>query len=701
MPRVIAGFLLGIALELGSGAASARVTRMVIDETAPLPALAGAPASAIAYEQIAGRLFGELDPTTPPNALIQDIALARGADGKVRYVATFVVAKPVDMKRASGLMWHDAPNRGRVAPIAAAEREAGDIVLASAWQGDNAGSTAVRPTASLSGGQWLKLPLARSETGGRITGQVLGRIVNRAGPASQPLLVEANPLPYQPVSLDTRQARLVSRDAETQRGTASGEAEIAAGDWAWARCDERKPFPGTPDPTQICLRAGFDPRKLYQVVFTAADPPVLGIGFAAWRDAALFFKQAKADAQGNANPLAGAVRHSIGRGVSQSGSFLRGWLHLGFNLADGGGMVHDGLWPIVASRRIALNFRWAQPDGVLELYQPGAEGPQWWLPQADTVRGLPSAGILGRCMASRSCPKIIEHQGSAEVWSLKLTPAWVGTDGRADLPLPDNVRRYYLPGSGHGGGVGGFDSSLPGVGLPAGRPACPGNNFGVGLLPANPMPHAETVNALRWHFRQWVVQGALPPPSQYPRLADGTLAPANKTAIGMPALPGLRPTLPEPDFIMPVHDLDFGPQFDPLDGSGVPTLVPPRIRQVLRMWAPRTDADGNERGGVPVVLNDAPLGTYLGWNLTASGERPFHQGQICNAAGGMVPFARTAAERQASGDSRLSLQERYVDHAGYVAAVKRAAERAVLAGFLLMPDARALIRAADDSAVLR
>jgi hypothetical protein len=73
---------------------------------------------------------------------------------------------------------------------------------------------------------------------------------------------------------------------------------------------------------------------------------------------------------------------------------LRGWLHLGFNQAEQGGKVHDGIWPIIAGRRIALNFRWAQADGVLELYQAGSEGPQWWLPHPDPVRGLPSAGIL-------------------------------------------------------------------------------------------------------------------------------------------------------------------------------------------------------------------------------------------------------------------------------------------------------------------
>ncbi len=690
--------LLAALCLLPAAPALSRVTRIVIDETLPMPASPQASANAMAYDMVAGRAFGELDPALPGNALIQDIALAREADGKVRYVASFVIFKPREGARASGLMWHDVPNRGRVYPMAPEEREAGDVLLASAWQGDNAGATTVRPTASATGLQWLKVPVARGPGNTPITGEVLGRIVNRSGPASQPLLVQTNPVPYKPVSLDTRQARLVSRGGESQSGVVSDEREMAASDWAWARCDERNPFPGIPDPTQICLKQGFDPNRLYQVVFTAADPYVLGIGFAAWRDVGHFFKTARQDDAGTPNPIAALVTHSIARGVSQSGNFLRGWLHLGFNQAEQGGAVHDGLWPIIAGRRIALNFRWAQPDGVLELYQAGSEGPQWWLPHPDPVRGLPAAGILDRCLASRTCPKIMEHFGSAEVWALKLTPEWIGTDGRSDLPLPDNVRRYYIASSNHGGGAGGFNSSLPGQGLPAEGAMCPGNNFGRGLLPANPMPHAETVNALRHHFRQWVMKGVSPPASRYPTLAAGQLAPAHKVALGMPDLPGLRATVPEADFIMPVLDYDWGPDFRPLDGSGVASKAPPGIRQVLNMWAPKVNPDGNELGGVPVVLLDAPLGTYLGWNITSAG---FHKGQICNYVGGMVPFARTPEERAARADSRASLQERYGNHDGYVQAVRRAAERARREGFLLEADAQKLIKAAQDSGVLK
>jgi len=704
LKKVLVAFEVGLfALILGA-AAQARVVRIVVDETVPLTAPAGSAAPAIAYEQVAGRAFGELDPRDPRNAIITDIDLAKDADGKVRYAASFVIMKPVDMSRASGLMWHEVPNRGRVFPYAPQEQAFGDIDLASAWQGDNAGATAVRPKATATGMQFLQVPVAKGPNGTPITGEVFGRIVNRSGKNSQELWVQTNPVPYKPVSLDTAKSKLVSRGGETLRGDVIDEKMIPASDWAWAKCDVNTPFPGTPDPWQICLKDGFDKSRLYQVVFTAADPYVLGIGFAAWRDVGLFFKTAAADDTGTPNPIAKKVMHSIARGVSQSGNYLRAWLHLGFNQAEasmGGVMVHDGMWPIIAGRRISLNSRWAQPDGVLELYQAGSEGPQWWLPAPDPVRGLPAAGILDRCTATKTCPKIIEHFGSAEVWALKLTPEWVGTDGKADLPLPDNVRRYYIASSNHGGGAGGFDASIPGAALPKTGASCPGNNYGTGVLPPNPVPHTQTVNAIRVHFRNWVMKGTTPPPSKYPTLAQDLLAEANKSAIGFPTLPGLRPTIPEPDFVNPVLDYDFGPQFNYLDGSGVPSIAPPKIKQVLKMYAPKVDADGNERGGVPVVLLDAPLGTYLGWNVTAADNTPFHKDQLCDYVGGMIPFAKTADERKAGNDPRPSLQERYGSHDGYVAAVSKAAARATTEGFLLQEDAAALIEAAKASAVLR
>jgi hypothetical protein len=682
-----AGVAAASLLAIFASGAQARVTKIVVEKQVS-PAFDGASfGTAGQYETLAGRAYGELDPNDPKNAVIQDIKLApRNAKGMVEYSATFQLVKPIDMTKASHLMWHDVPNRAGRLTIVPAERGTGDIGLSSGWQGDNSGTTAPGPN-----NDYVVVPVARNADGSPITGRVMARILNAAGKNSRPMMVHSNPLPYRPASLETKDASLTTHASETIDGAVGATAEIAPGDWAFAKCDADHPFPGTPDPTQICAKNGFDPNLLYQVVFTAKDPLVLGIGFAAFRDVGSFFKNAAQDDVGTPNPVAGGVSWAITRGVSQSGNFVRGFLHLGFNQDEAGRQLYEGAWPIIAGRRIALNYRFAVPDGVLKLYEVGSEGPQWWADAPDAVRGLPAAGILDRCNASHTCPKIIEHFGAAEVWGLKLTPEWVGSAADTDLPLPDNVRRYYIPSTQHGGGPGGFST------VAAAPPACPSAGYGQGALPGNPMPHTQTVNAIRAHFRNWVMKGTEPPASRYPTLKAGDLVDATAQAMGFPALPGLPVGAPT-GLINPGLDYDFGPEFNYMDGSGIQTNVPPRIKHVIKLKVPRVDADGNEMGGVPVVLRDAPLGTYLGWNITAAG---FHKGHICNYAGGMIPFAKTKAERTAAEDPRPSLEERYGSHVGYVAAVQLAARKAVTEGFLLPADEKALVAAADASDVLK
>ena len=706
---VIAGVvLLGVALP-----GQARITRIVIDNRATLTG------QNIPYETLAGRAFGELDPSDVHNTIITDINLGKDPDGKVRYVTSFFLVKPVDMTQASGFLWHDVPNRGGRITIVAAERNFGDVGLSSGWQGDNAGAavggaTTVPPYASntspvttgLQNNEWVKVPVAKNPDGSSVTGTILGRIVNRSGAASQPLNVMGNPIPYLPASLDTTTATLVTHTHETSDGVVSLGTTIPSSDWTFAHCGGTfPPFPGTPqdlDPTHlpgslpvhICLKNGFDPNLLYQLVYQAKDPYVLGVGFAAFRDLNSFFRYATQDDFGNPNPIANAIHWAVIRGVSQSGNATRAYIYLGFNQDEANRIVHEGAWPIIAGRRVSLDSRWAQPDGVLELYQMGSEGPQWWVPWPDPVRGIPAKSILDRCNATNTCPKIFEHFGSSEVYALKMTTEWVGTTADADIPLPRNVRRYYVGSTTHGGGGGGFSVTIPN------NPVnCPGNNWGQGQYRANPVPETQLVNALRVAMRNWLMNGTLPPPSRWPTLAGKNLVDPNPTAMGFPSgIPGIPPSVFNPEnFIFPVFDYDWGPQFDPVDATGVPTNFPPTIKHVINMKVPRVDADGNEMGGVPTVLRDAPLGTYLGWNLTIGG---FHQGQVCNYIGGMIPFATTKAERLATGDPRLSLQERYGNHDGYVAAVAAAVTNAVAQGYLLQEDADALIAQAVASNVL-
>ena len=290
----------GLALAFVTAPADARVTRIVIEKKTS-PAFDGQSfGTAGQYEVLAGKAYGELDPKDPHNAIITDINLApKNARGNVEYMATFQIVKPIDMGRASHLMWHDVPNRAGRLTIVPAERNLGDVGLSSGWQGDASGRTAPGEN-----NDYVVVPVAHNPDGSTITGPVIGRIMNANGPNSQTIYVHTNPIPYQPATLDTSKAKLVTHTHETMDGKVEGEKEIPASDWAFAKCDAEHPFPGTADPSQICVKGGFDPKLLYQIVYTAKDPKVLGIGFAAFRDVGTFFKHEKADDQGNPNPLA-------------------------------------------------------------------------------------------------------------------------------------------------------------------------------------------------------------------------------------------------------------------------------------------------------------------------------------------------------------------------------------------------------------
>jgi hypothetical protein len=740
MPRIL-GLALAVALAWAP-AAQARVTRIVVDTSTSIanPADATKP-----YTELTGRAWGELDPRDRHNGEITDLdRAAKNKKAKAEYIAAWRIRMPADAGSISGVMWHDVPNRGGNVGLPTDSFAAGDMQLLSGWQGDNAGGTRLPAnvdclpgtgcTAPVFANYYVKTPVL---TG--VTGKILGRIINRNGLNAAPLTVMSNPVPYFPADVNSNAGDTLTEHLhETIDGRITEGAVIPNGDWKYCGGGTfAAPLPVTALPVNVCMRNGFDPAKLYQLVYKVKDPYVLGAGTAAFRDVQSFFRYETKDDFGTANPVAGKVRWAIMRGVSQSGNFTRHFIHLGMNQDEAGRIVHEGAWPLIAGRRVANNSRWGQPDGVLELYQMGSEGPQWWMEWPDRVRDLPTRGILDRCEHSHTCPKIVETFGGAEVFALKMTTSWVGTDPKTDIPLPNNVRRYYLPSSTHGGGNG-ATTETPEA---AGAVNCPGTNWGKGTLRANPVPSTALVNRMRVALRDWVMNGTEPPPSQWPTIRElrngqlvddddrdhhhygqhegkghdkhrrtawqPLLVEPTKAAMGFPSgVPGIPDSifLPE-NFIFPVFDYDWGPHYDHSEANGVPTNEPPPIRHVIKMLVPRVDADGNELGGVPTVQVMAPLGTYLGWNVTAGpGDvgydgRPFHAGQVCNYVGGMVPFFKKKADRIAAGDPRLSLEERYGTHDGYVAAVTRAANSAYAQGYLLATDRDALIAQAVASNV--
>lgn len=643
----------------------ARVVRLAIEHHEA--------ASTAGYLKLTGRVWGELDPAHPLNAILNDLALApRNPRGQVEYAATFTLLLPEDLTKASGVLLYEVPNRGNSPlnqPQFSDDMAAGHVLLSSGWQGD----LSPRP-----GLETITVPVAHQADGSSLTGPVLARLSNLPeGSSTASLRAGFAGLTYQwPQSLDPHRALITVQASDDGAAT-----PLRPEEWAFADCS-KSPFPGQPDPTRICLQGGFRADRLYQLVYTAKDPLVLGIGLAAVRDLVSFFRHARQDEAGTPNPLAGRIRFTIGSGTSQSGNFVKTFLHLGFNQDEQRRIVWDGANPNIAARQTPLNFRFAVPGGAAGLYEPGSEGVLWWGRYPDAARHRGASSLLGRCRATHSCPKIMETFGSAEFWGLRMSPGLVGTRADQDIPLPPEVRRYYFPGMTHGGGRGGFQA---GAGAP--QPGC--------LLAANPNSSAEGMRALRRALIDWVVQGVEPPQSIYPRLARGDLVAATHQAMGFPVIPGA----PLPDHLvnaLPVYD--FGPAFRDDDLSGAIANQPPAIRGSIPMLVPRTNADGNEVGGIPLVWNEAPLGSYLGWNVTANG---YLAGRSCGFAGGYLPFAANKSERARTGDPRLSLEERYGTHEGFVRQVRQAARQLVGRRFLLPDDAARLVKEAEVSNVLR
>ena len=668
--------------------ARAAVTKIVVDSTAP--AFGGAAiGDAGAYTLLTGRAFGELDPTDPHNQIITDIDKApKDANGKVHYIATFQLAVPQNAAAANGLMFYEVPNRGGNAIPAASSIVPGAIYLQSGWQGDLlAHCTTPYPCTSLEapytgGNQVIEVPVASNKDGSPITGPVYGHIAGASGSTAQ-LVIFTTPVPYKPVSLDTSPTitRFYSLARQTITGIDGPKTTIPAKSWAWADCTTT-PFPGTPDPTRICLKNGFDPNLLYEMVFTAKDPLVLGVGYAATRDIISFFHRERVDGSGTANPIAGEVSKVISVGVSQSAAFLRSTIHLGFNESEGGGRVSDAAWSQIDGRQLYMNVRFALPDVITNLYMMADEGPVWWGSYPNLARHQPPSSLLDRCHGTNTCPEILETFGSNEMYEEKMSPDLVGMTAIADIPLPANVHRYYEPSTTHGGGAGGFDytPTLP----PAGN--C--------TFPANPNPETQTNNALLADFLAFLTQGTPMPANAYPTLSGNQLVKPEIVAQSFPDVPdypykGTALNHPE--------KFNFGPRIDYFDESGVITNQPPIVERVLPELVPVENKDGNETSGVPSVLLQAPLATYSGWNTYAT---TVYKGQQCGLTGSSFPFQETKAARLAAHDPRASLEERYGTHDGYVCVVTKAADRALKQRFLLQTDATALISQAQAGNVL-
>jgi hypothetical protein len=650
------------------------------------------------YEQVTGTITGEVDPKDPKNAIIQDLSLAPvNARGMVEYSADFTMLKPKDMSKSNGVLRYDAPNRGNIltminptaSPSDAVYLERGYVVLYSAWQGDVPKSSPARLTATV--------PVAKNPDGSSITGPYRAELVPSAPVPVMSLpggVFNGTMIPYAPVSLDTAQPgfSLTRRANETDPRT-----PIPPSDWKFANCDTAaNAFPGTPDPTRICLRGGFDPKYLYEVVYVAKDPLVMGVGLAALRDTVTFFKSKAADNTGRANPVAGRITHTIGQGTSQSGNAMKTFLHLGFNQALDGSKVFDGMYAHVAARQTNVNTRFAVPGGGGGLRTDHTAFGQT-APRAldkdyiDNLTGQ-KGGVMTRCAATDTCPKFFLGLSGTEFWQLQGSPVLTDAYGFRDLAQPENARIYYYSSTQHGG---------------------PGGTASISYAPTRDVyPRGtvahfnDTFRALFLNLEDWVTKNTQPPASQVPRIADGTLV--RPEDVRFPVMKGLtwavngtQTPVPEFNYLARYNGyplLDFGPQYRPQDESGIATQLPPFYTgKDYAILVPQVDpSTGLTRAGIRGVEVQAPLGTSIEFNYVATPGII----DLSNLGGSYIPFHRTEAERTAAGDTRPSLESLYGNQAGYVTRVTEAANSLVAQRFLLQRDAERIIQQAAANPVL-
>jgi hypothetical protein len=680
----------------GTAAPAATVPQVHLAITATED-VAGSWGSVGAYEKLSGTLRGEVDPKDPHNAVIQDLALAPvNARGMVEYQSEFVLLKPKDMAKASGVLRYDAPNRGNIltmpnpaaTPSDAVFFERGYVLLYAAWQGDVPKSSAARLT--------LSVPVAVNKDGSSITGSYRSELIPAAATPVMTLpggVFNGTMIPYAPASLDNS---LPGYSLTRRLNEGDARVAIPPADWKFADCDNAaKPFPGTPDGSKVCLKGGFDPAWLYELVYVAKDPKVMGVGLAALRDTVSFLRHQAADADGVANPLAGRITHAIGQGTSQSGNAMKTFLHLGFNQALDGSKVFDGIYAHVAARQTNINTRFAVPGGGGAIRTDhtafGQTAPRALDKDAvDPLTGR-KGGVMTRCAASSTCPKFFLGLSGTEFWQLQGSPVLTDAWGFRDLVQPENARIYYYAATQHGGA---------------------GGTSSIAYVPANSVyprgtvaHHTDTFRALFIALEDWVVRDIAPPASQVPALADGTLVRPEQVAF--PAIKGVSwpvagVATAVPDFsyrgwFNAYKVLDFGPQYVPQDESGIATQLPPLVGVDYAILVPQVDAStGLSTAGIRGVEVQAPLGTSIEFNYVATPGVV----DLTSLTGSYLPFHATEAARLAAGDARPSLESLYGNQAGYVAAVTAAANRLVAQRFLLQRDADLRIQQATATTVL-
>lgn len=617
---------LSLTLLVLAAAASAAVTRVEVTERTDLPI--------VGYERIVGKVHFAVDPKLAANQIIADIDKApKNAAGLVEFSSDLLVLKPKDPAKSNGTALLEISNRGGRGMLGTFDLNNGGQLAKKEDFGDpllfDQGFTLVwvgwefdvpeRP-----GMMKLYTPIISGLTG------IVRADINVDKKATSWSLGDRNQEGYAVADGDAAQkATLTVRNHIMEPRTT-----IPRDQWHF-----------TADGRHVEYPAGFDPGRYYEVVYTAKDPTVVGLGPAAVRDYISYMK---------AN---GEVKRAIGFGTSQSGRFLRTYLYYGFNADEKGKQVFDGVWAHVAGGgRGSFNLRFAQPsrDGnpIQNVLYPVDIFPFTDEPETDS--GITDS-ILAKAKQDHVVPKIFYTNGSYEYWGRNASLIHTTPDGKKDVPPSPNTRIYYNTGANHGANAEPIYRNTQDI--------------------LNPLDYRYAMRALLLDMNAWITNGTAPPDSMIPQVGKDNLV--KREALNFPKLPNIK--VPNTPFL--AYREDFGPDFK----KGIVTNEPPKISgEPFATLVPQVDADGNETVGLRLPEQSVPLGTYTGWNLRSPdiGGSDIMYTQV----GTFVPFAKTKADREKAGDPRLSLEERYGTKDVFLAKVEAAAKALVPGRVLLDRD---------------
>jgi hypothetical protein len=638
--------------------AAATVDRIEIVDRQPV-ADGGAFGAVGAYERIRGRAWYAIDPDAPANAAIADLKLTlRGEEGRVRFFSDFLMVRPVEAARGNGTLLYEVNNRGRIgilsqldeAPATNDPSEAADFgngfllqqgfsLLWSAWAWDVAAEPSDRRLV-------FEPPIA-TQYGKPITGKVAYEFLVDA-PSSIARFTGIEGLPYRFAQPGAPDATLTRRDrSEGERRS------IPRTQWSFV------PPPDGGVPRQIRLEGGFQPGQIYELTYMARDPVVVAAGIAGIRDLLSYLR---------GHPFAGAPppARTLIFGISQSGRLIETMLLRGLHVDEAGKSVFDGAFIHVAGAgKGGFDYRFAMPTRHASMledhFYPTDYFPFTTTTETDPVTGA-SGSVLDKARMLGAVPKLFFTNESTEYWNRSASLIHTDPIGKRDVPVDPQARIYLIAGAQHY----------------MGRQ----RDRGLYANCVNPLNHYRALRALLLALDRWVRDGTEPPPSRYPRIADGNL-------VTVAAYKALFPKLPE--FVMPETNLrpprlDLGPRFA---DQRIADLIPPRATTPFETLVPRPNDDGLDQGGIELPEVLIPLGTRVSFN-TRNPAVGFPSA-TARWDGSFIPFPRSEAERQASGDPRPSLALRYASRADYETKLRTAAERVVAAGFLRTEELDSLV----------